>query len=205
MTEAAADSAVVYVVDDDRGVRESLCLLLRSVGINCESFASAGAFLSGFRPDRVCCLIADIRMPVMSGLELQQELNSRELDVPIIFITGHGDVPMAVGAMRNGAVDFLTKPFRDRELLDRLEFALEHARQRIEGQNQRTEVRTRFDSLTPREAEVMAMVVQGHANKIIAMDLGVSQRTVELHRARVMQKMAARSLAELVRLSEMLD
>jgi FixJ family two-component response regulator len=143
-------------------------------------------------------------MPVMSGLEMQNELNARKAAIPVIFITGHGDVPMAVNAMKDGATDFLTKPFRDQELLDRVTAALSGAEAAFESQRQLRQVRKRFDSLTPRETEVMALVVKGAANKVIAMDLGVSQRTVELHRARVMQKMSVRSLAELVRLAGML-
>jgi FixJ family two-component response regulator len=196
---------LVYVVDDDRAVRESLSLLLGSVGLASEAYESAQDFLMAYRRGRVCCLVADIRMPGMSGLELQREINDRHLDVPIIFITGHGDVPMAVNAMKSGATDFLTKPFRHQDLLDRIHEALSRARAEHEGHLHESEIRARYESLTPREAEVMEMVVRGSANKVIAMDLGVSQRTVELHRARVMQKMAARSLAELVRLAETLN
>ena len=199
------EPALVYIVDDDRGVRDSLSLLLKSVGIENRSFESAAEFLEGYEPDRIGCLVADIRMPGMSGLELQQELNRRQMALPLIFITGHGDVPMAVGAMKLGAMDFLTKPFRDQELLDRVDAALGRARAEFDRQQRTLEVRARYESLTPRETEVMAMVVKGSANKVIAMDLGVSQRTIELHRARVMQKMGARSLAELVRLAELLS
>ena len=194
----------VYVVDDDRGVRESLGLLLSSSGYSNEVFASAGDFLAAYDPGRVACLVADIRMPGMSGLELQAELNRRKVAIPLIFITGHGDVPMAVNAMKAGAVDFLTKPFREQDLLDRISLALELAQDSREENLKLQEVRSRFGSLKPREREVMALVVQGLANKVIAMDLGVSQRTVELHRARVMQKMEVRSLAELVRSAELL-
>jgi FixJ family two-component response regulator len=169
-----------------------------------EAFESAGAFLEAYRPQRIGCLVADIRMPGMSGLELQQVLNERKIELPIIFITGHGDVPMAVSAMQAGASDFLTKPFRNKDLLERVEKALGEAREGYRGQQKVRDVQSRHASLTPREAEVMDLVVAGLANKVIAMDLGVSQRTVELHRARVMQKMAARSLAELVRLAELL-
>ncbi|HUF71765.1 MAG TPA: response regulator transcription factor [Gammaproteobacteria bacterium] len=198
------EQGIVYVVDDDRGVRDSLNLLLGSAGIVSEAFESAAAFLAGFRPDRIGCLVADIRMPGMSGLELQQELNARKVEIPIVFITGHGDVPMAVNAMKAGAVDFLTKPFRNRDLLDRIEAALGSARAGFQDHEKLREARARYAALTPREAEVMELVVSGLANKVIAMDLGVSQRTVELHRARVMQKMGVRSLAELVRLAESL-
>ena len=199
------DETIVYVVDDDHGVRDSLSLLLRSVGIKSAAYESAKAFLDAYEDDRVACLVADIRMPGMSGLDLQRELKERDIGLPIIFITGHGDVPMAVNAMKSGAMDFLQKPFRDQDLLDRINKALKLARDHQATQMEEDEIRRRLDSLTPRESEVMSMVVKGCANKVIAMDLGVSQRTVELHRARVMQKMEARSLAELVRLSELLD
>jgi FixJ family two-component response regulator len=204
MNESEELPALVYVVDDDRAVRESLGLLLNSVGIPNQTFESATAFLDSFDPDRIGCLVADIRMPVMSGMDLQKELNARKAAIPIIFITGHGDVPMAVNAMKGGARDFLTKPFRDQDLLDRVRSALDAARTESDSQQQLREIRERFESLTPRETEVMELVVNGSANKVIAMDLGVSQRTVELHRARVMQKMSVRSLAELVRLAETL-
>ena len=198
------EQGVVYVVDDDRAVRDSLNMLLRSAGIVSEAFESAAAFLAGLRADRIGCLVADIRMPGMSGLELQQELNARKVEIPIVFITGHGDVPMAVNAMKAGAVDFLTKPFRNRDLLDRIEAALGSARAGFRDHEKLRDTRARYATLTPREVEVMGLVVSGLANKVIAMDLGVSQRTVELHRARVMQKMGVRSLAELVRLAESL-
>lgn len=198
------EQAVVYVVDDDRAVRDSLGLLLKSVGIENETYESASAFLEAYQPDRVSCLVADIRMPGMSGLELQRELNVRKVRLPLIFITGHGDVPMAVEAMKGGARDFLTKPFRDQDFLDRVRAAVSEAESGFEDEQKQREVRARFESLTRRETEVMDMVVKGAANKVIAMDLGVSQRTVELHRARVMQKMQVRSLAELVRLAETL-
>lgn len=196
---------IVYVVDDDKAVRESLGLLLTSYGLASATFESGPAFLAVCDPERISCLVADIRMPGMSGLELQQVLAERKIGIPIIFITGHGDVPMAVSAMKSGAMDFLTKPFRDQDLLDRISKALAQARGSHEERQQGAEIRARYESLTPREAEVMALVVKGCANKVIAMDLGVSQRTVELHRARVMQKMAVRSLAELVRMSERID
>jgi FixJ family two-component response regulator len=203
MNESSAQQELIYIVDDDRAVRDSLSLLLNSVGISNQTFDSAAAFLEAFEPNRIACLVADIRMPVMSGLELQQKLNARRSGIPIIFITGHGDVPMAVNAMKDGAIDFLTKPFRDQDLLDRVRGALSGAKAEFESRQQLQEVRERLQSLTPRETEVMELVVKGSANKVIAMDLGVSQRTVELHRARVMQKMSVRSLAELVRLAEM--
>ena len=198
----ASDSPVVHVVDDDIGVRESLSLLLRSDGHRCETYDSATEFLDRYQSGGADCLVADIRMPGTSGLELQQILIDRDIDLPIVFITGHGDVSMAVDAMKAGALDFLQKPFRDQELLDRVAEALRVAAERRAGNLELEEIRRRLARLTPREAEVMEHVVRGSANKVIAMDLGVSQRTVELHRARVMRKAQVRSLAELVRLAE---
>ena len=194
------ESAVVYVVDDDEAVRDSLGILLESVDLPCQTFASASDFLEKHDPEQHSCLVADIRMPGMSGLDLQEELNRRSSTIPILFITGHGDVPMAVDAMKSGALDFIQKPFRDQDLLDRIHQALESDEERREDNRELSETRNRIARLTARETEVMHRVVQGQANKVIALDLGVSQRTVEIHRARVMQKMGARSLAELVRM-----
>jgi len=195
---SALDSPLVYLVDDDEAIRDSLGLLLRSVGLNCEVYASALEFLEAYDPRRHSCLVADIRMPGLSGLELQQRLNEQRADVPVIFITGHGDVPMAVNAMKSGASDFIQKPFRDQDLIDRIHKALAQDRERRAWRAEERAIRERIALLTPREAEVMRRVVRGQANKVIAMDLGVSQRTVELHRARVMRKLKMRSLAELV-------
>lgn len=192
------DTPLVYLVDDDEAVRDSLGLLLESVGLEHEVFASALAFLDAYDPERHCCLVADIRMPGMSGLDLQQRLNELRAGVPIVFITGHGDVPMAVNAMKAGATDFIQKPFRDQDLLDRIHKALALDREQRVWRAEEKMIRERLAKLTPRETEVMYRVVKGHANKVIAMDLGVSQRTVELHRARVMRKLGMRSLAELV-------
>jgi FixJ family two-component response regulator len=189
---------LVYLVDDDDAVRDSLGLLLRSIGLDCELYPSALEFLAHYDAGRHACLVADIRMPGMSGLELQQRLNDQQAGIPVIFITGHGDVPMAVTAMKAGAVDFIQKPFRDQELIDRIHKALERDQARRVGRAEEEAIRERLALLTPRETEVMRRVVRGHANKVIAMDLGVSQRTVELHRARVMRKLKMRSLAELV-------
>ena len=194
----ALDSPLVYLVDDDEAIRDSLGLLLRSVGLDCEVYASALEFLEAYDPRRHSCLVADIRMPGLSGLELQQRLNEQRADVPMIFITGHGDVPMAVNAMKSGASDFIQKPFRDQDLIDRIHKALAQDRERRTWRAEERTIRERLALLTPREAEVMKRVVRGQANKVIAMDLGVSQRTVELHRARVMRKLKMRSLAELV-------
>jgi len=196
----APTTPCVYVVDDDEAMRDSLTLLLSSVGYLSKAYPGAGEFLDDYDPGQHACLLADIRMPGMSGLEMQEELNQRGIEIPIIFITGHGDIPMAVEAMKGGAIDFLQKPFRDQDVLDRINDALQRDIERRDSMRENSVVRERLASLTPREQEVMKRVVAGQANKVIALDLGVSQRTVEIHRARVMRKMGARSLAELVRL-----
>lgn len=189
----------VFVVDDDLAVRESLEVLLRSAGHEVENFDSAAAFLAAYR-EQPGCLLLDIRMPGMTGLELQARLNERRMILPVIFVTGHGDVPMAVEAMQGGAVDFLQKPFKDEELLERIASALARDAANRAVLQELEVIRARLGSLTPREAEVMRLVVAGKANKVIAGDLALSQRTVEIHRARVMEKMHAASLAHLVRM-----
>ncbi len=196
------DEPLVYVVDDDEAVRDSLTLLLKAVGLASRTFSSAAEFLNHYDPEQHGCLVADIRMPGMSGLDLQDELNRDGAQIPLIFITGHGDVPMAVDAMKSGALDFIEKPFRDQDLLDRVQQALAWDKERRIENLKTLAIRERLATLTPRETEVMECVVQGQANKVIAMDLGVSQRTVEIHRARVMEKMAVRSVAKLVRAVE---
>ena len=193
-----SDDAIVYVIDDDEAVRDSLRMLLGSVDLSHQVFASAHEFLDAYDPARHACLVSDIRMPGLSGLELQERLAEQHAEIPIIFITGHGDVPMAVSAMKSGALDFVQKPFRDQDLIDLIHKALEQDRERRAARLEERTIRERLETLTPREAEVMQRVVKGQANKVIAMDLGVSQRTVELHRARVMRKLRMRSLAELV-------
>jgi two-component system, LuxR family, response regulator FixJ len=190
----------IFVVDDDSAVRDALKLLLRSVGQAVETYGSGQEFLDGYSEDRPGCLVVDIRMPGMSGLELQQKLNERHSILPIIFITGHGDVPMAVEAMQAGAVDFIQKPFRDQDLIDRINQALEKDSHNRAALGERNDIRRRLETLTPREREVLDLVVHGKANKVIAGDLKLSQRTVEIHRARVMEKMQASSLAHLVRM-----
>jgi FixJ family two-component response regulator len=190
----------IFVVDDDSAVRDALKLLLRSVGQAVETFGSAQEFLDAYSEDRPGCLVLDIRMPGMSGLELQQKLNEKHSILPIIFITGHGDVPMAVEAMQAGAVDFIQKPFRDQDLIDRINQALEKDSSNRAALGERNDIRRRLETLTPREREVLDLVVHGKANKVIAGDLKLSQRTVEIHRARVMEKMQASSLAHLVRM-----
>lgn len=196
----ANQEATVFVVDDDDAVRESLVFLMKSVGLKAEAFPSAQAFLDVYNEHRAGCLVLDIRMPGMSGLELQDKLKQMGSILPIIFITGHGDVPMAVKAIKAGAADFVQKPFRDQELIDRIREVLEEDAEVRAEKLQRNEILRRMDTLTEREREVMEQVVQGKANKVVAIDLNVSQRTVEIHRANVMEKMKARSLAQLVRL-----
>ena len=201
MSEAGA----VVIVDDDDAVRDSIGMLLETVDIPYRSFEDAQAFLNHCQLESVGCLVLDIRMPGMSGLELQEKLTSMGADVPIVFITGHGDIPMAVEAMRRGAVDFLRKPFRDQELLDRIQEALSiDAMQRDDAANT-AQMRDRVADLTPREQEVFRRVASGQANKVIAIELGISERTVEIHRSNVMQKTGSRSLADLVKLMLRLD
>lgn len=195
----------VFVVDDDEPVRDSVAMLLDTVDLSCETFASAQDFLDAYESSRTGCLVLDIRMPGMSGLELQERLLEMQAPVPIVFITGHGDIPMAVEAMKRGALDFIRKPFRDQELLDRIQEALsvdEAQRAEYAGLEQ---VRARVASLTPREKEVFLRVADGQANKVVAIDLGISERTVEIHRSQVMQKTAARTLADLVRMKITLE
>jgi FixJ family two-component response regulator len=196
----ASSEATVFIVDDDEAVRDSLGLLLRSVGYRARCYGSAKDFLKAFDPRDYGCLVLDIRMPGMTGLELQKHLAEIGCNIPIVFITGHGDIPMAVEAVRQGAVDFLQKPFQDQELVDRIDDAMKQAAEQREGELERLEILDRIESLTAREKQVMGEVVLGKANKVIAGDLGVSQRTVEIHRARVMEKMQANSLAHLVRM-----
>jgi len=196
----SARPPTVFVVDDDDAVRNSLQMLLKTLDLPTESFASAQEFLAAFDPGRGGCLVLDVRMPGMNGLHLQEELNARGALLPIIFITGHGDVPMAVEAMQHGAMDFLQKPFRDRELMDRITKALEKDRAGRQLLGDRERIRARLAQLTPREYQVMSLVTQGKANKAIAANLNMSQRTVEIHRARIMEKMSANSLAHLVRM-----
>ena len=193
-------SPAVYVVDDDEGVRSSLALLLKSMGQTALTFASAAEFLEAHDPDQPGCVLLDVRMPGMSGLELQDELNRRGAVLPVIFITGHGDVPMAVEAMQHGAYDFLQKPFRDDDLVERIRRALAHDRDLRAQVGQKQQIRDRLERLTPRERQVLRLVAEGRANKVMAAELGVSQRTVEIHRAHVMRKMGASSLAQLVRM-----
>jgi two-component system response regulator FixJ len=196
----ARSQPTVFVVDDDEAVRGSLKLLLKSIGLTVMTFPSASDFLAAYRPEQAGCLILDIRMPGMSGLELQQQLNVRGAVIPVVFISGHGDIPMAVEAMQHGAFDFLQKPFRDQDLIDRVQKAMERDSVNRDQLRQLGRIQERLNSLTAREREVLVLMTLGKQNKVMAADLGVSQRTVEIHRARVMEKMEAPSLAQLVRM-----
>ncbi|MDX1606295.1 MAG: response regulator transcription factor [Candidatus Competibacterales bacterium] len=190
----------VFIVDDDEAVRDATGLLLRSVGLPVATYATGQAFLDRIRPEQPGCVVLDVRMPSMSGLELLQRMKERHLPLPVIMLTGHGDVPMAVEAMKLGALDFMQKPFRDQELLDCIQKALQlDARQRRDLA-ERDLIRQRLQTLTAREYEVLEHMLEGKANKVIALELDLSQRTVEIHRSRVMDKMQARSLAILVQL-----
>ncbi len=205
MPEQNQSRATVFVVDDDQAMRTSLKWLIESVGMPVESYASANEFLDHYQAGRHGCLVLDVRMPGMSGLELQEHLAERDLRIPVVIITGHGDVPMAVRAMKSGAVDFIEKPFNDEALLDAIRRALAHEEHQRQQQQECAQVQQRLASLTPREHEVMQMVTEGRSNKEIANALGVSAKTIEAHRARVMEKMQAGSLAELVRMALMAE
>lgn len=195
---------VVFVVDDDESMRKGLSNLLRSVDLRVEAFASAPEFLEAKLPDTPCCLVLDIRLPGMSGLDFQAKLAAAKIEIPIIFMTGHGDIPMTVQAMKAGAVEFLTKPFRDQDMLDAIQAALERDRSRHEKESMVSTLRARFDALTPREQEVMACVTRGLMNKQVAAEIGITENTVKVHRGNVTKKMGAKSLAELVRMADAL-
>jgi FixJ family two-component response regulator len=201
---AAKVPPVVFVIDDDASVRTAISSLTRAVGLRVEVFASASEFLATKRTDGPSCLILDVRLPGVSGLDFQAELAKSNNVIPMIFITGHGDIPMSVKAMKAGAVEFLTKPFRDQELLDAVQVALERARSRHESEKAVSELRAKFETLTHREKEVMAWVTGGLLNKQVAAELGVSEITVKLHRGNVIRKMAAKSLVDLVRMADAL-
>src|ERR1700752_3949993 len=193
---------IVFVVDDDPSVRETLADLIASVGLSVSAFKSAREFLASRRPDAPACLVLDVRLPGLSGLDLQRELARTEAPIPVIFITGHGDIPMSVRAMKEGAVEFLAKPFRDQDLLDAVQHALEIDRAARQERSLVADVRRRYESLTNREREVMRLVVSGLLNKQIAGELGSSEVTVKMHRGQVMRKMKAQSIVELLRMAE---
>ena len=203
-TKESKRKPVVYIVDDDDGMRRALGVLMTTVGYQPAAFAGPREFIAKHDPSQPSCLVLDVRMPEMSGLELQQHLNRSGSMLPVILISGHGDIPMAVQAMKDGAFDFLQKPFRDQELLDRINGALKLDAENRASTDRLADLKQRSDSLTPREREVMASVVDGKATKVIAIDLGLSERTVEIHRANVMEKMGARSVAHLVKMHLML-
>ena len=204
MQERHPAQETVFVIDDDASVRNALSSLFRSIGLKVEVFDSAADFLKIELPAVASCLVLDVRLPGLSGLDFQTELARANIRIPIVFITGHGDIPMTVKAMKAGAVEFLTKPFREQDLLDAVRLGLERDRTRREGETILTDLRARFDALTSREQEVMALVTAGLMNKQIAADLGVSEITVKVHRGNVMRKMGAKSLADLVRMADVL-
>jgi FixJ family two-component response regulator len=204
MQEVSQPQELVFVIDDDASMRTSLSSLFRSVGLRVEVFDSASDFLKTGRPDAASCLVLDVRLPGVSGLDFQSELAKANIRIPIVFITGHGDIPMTVKAMKAGAVEFLTKPFREQDLLDAVRLGLERDRTRRAGEAVVSELRGKFEALTSREQEVMGFVTSGLMNKQIAADLGVSEITVKVHRGNVMRKMGAKSLADLVRMADVL-
>ncbi len=201
MSKPSAQEPTVFIVDDDEAVRDSLRWLVESVGLAAEVHASAQAFLDLYHPDRIGCLVLDIRMPGMSGLDLQELMVERSIELPVIFVTGHGDVPMAVRALKAGAFDFIEKPFNDQLLLDCVQRAIGQDIERRREAARTADIRARMASLTPRERQVLELVVRGASNKVIGNELGVTQKTVEAHRARVMEKLAADSLSHLVRMT----
>jgi FixJ family two-component response regulator len=205
MSKKSSDSkSMVFVVDDDPSMRKAITNLIESVGLQTQAFAAATEFLALKLPDAPCCLILDIRLPGLSGLDFQAKLADANIAIPIIFITAHGDIPMSVRAMKAGAVEFLPKPFRDQDLLDAVQAALDRDEARHEGEKMKSELRAKFETLTPREQEVMACATGGLMNKQIAAEIGITENTVKVHRGNVTKKMGAKSLAELVRMADLL-
>ena len=204
MNKRQEEQPIVIVIDDDDLVREAVCDLLRSIGLPTKPFASVPEFLKSKLPDGPSCLVLDVRLPGLSGLDFQSELNKLNIQIPIVFMTGHGDIPMTVRAMKGGAVDFLSKPFRDQDMLDAVQTAIERDRTRRQSATSTLKLRSAFDSLTSREQEIMAFVTAGLMNKQIANEIGVSEVTVKFHRSKLMRKMGAKSIAELARMAEAL-
>jgi FixJ family two-component response regulator len=204
MKDGNSGQPIVFIVDDDPRVRASVSSLLRSVGLQARVFASTSEFLQEKRPPLPSCLVLDVRLPGVSGIDFQADLSRRNVHIPIIFMTGHGDIPMTVRAMKAGAVEFLTKPFRDQDMLDAVQLALDRDRSRIESETASSGLKSSFESLTPREQEIMALVASGLMNKQVAGKIGLSEITVKVHRGRIMRKMGARTLADLVRMAEAL-
>ena len=201
----AESESMVFVIDDDAPVRDALRSLIRSVGLEVELFKSVQEFLKRKRPEKPSCLILDVRLPGISGIDFQRQLAATNIHIPIIFITGHGDIPMSVRAMKQGAVEFFTKPFRDQDLLDAIQVALERDGTRRQQEAKTAKLKQRLESLTPRERQVMPRVVAGLPNKQIAAEIGTSEATVKVHRSQLMRKMGAKSLADLVRMAERMD
>ena len=204
-TQESTEQPIVFVIDDDAPLRDALKRLFRMVGLRAETFASGPDFLKQKLPDVASCLVLDIRLPGISGLDFQAELAKADIRIPIVFMTGHGDIPMTVKAMKAGAVEFLAKPFRDQDMLDAVQLALQRDRTRRQAERANAQLRTSFESLSPREREVMVLVTTGLMNKQIAAELGVAEVTVKLHRGNLMRKMNARSLAELARMAQILE
>lgn len=204
MNDDVSAKSIVFIVDDDPLVRRSVSSLLRSVGLQAKVFASTSEFLHEKRPPLPSCLVLDVRLPGASGLDFQAELSRRNIHLPIIFMTGHGDIPMSVRAMKAGAVEFLTKPFREQDMLDAVKFALERDQGRIESENSSSRLKSSFETLTPREREIMALVASGLMNKQVAGKIGLSEIAVKVNRGRIMRKMGARTLADLVRMADAL-
>jgi FixJ family two-component response regulator len=203
-TERSDPVPIVFVVDDDASLRGAVSNLIRSVGLQVHAFATTTEFFAAKRPDSASCLVLDVRLPGVSGLDFQAELAKAKIQIPIIFITGHGDIPMSVKAMKAGAIEFLTKPFRDQDLLDAIQVALERSRANYASEKAISDLRAKFETLTPREQEVMAWVTGGLLNKQVAAEIGVTEITVKVHRGKVTKKMGAKSLADLVKMADIL-